>query len=115
EAEHRHEMFDGLEAFSRPSGDALRRRVGGDEVRVFGLEMLELVQQRVELLVCDFRIVVDVIALFVMTDRITKLLQAGDRIGFGHRSVIARLKPSRYVPNADCRSATASAERQRVL
>ena len=45
EAEHRHEVLDGREPFDRPAGDALRRRIGGDEVGMLGLEPLELVQQ----------------------------------------------------------------------
>src|SRR5437588_186061 len=48
-------MLDGREAFGRPPGHALRRRVGGDEVRMLRLEPLELVEQMVELLVRDLR------------------------------------------------------------
>jgi hypothetical protein len=41
EAEHRHQMVDRGESFDRPAGHALRRRIGGDQIRVFGLELLE--------------------------------------------------------------------------
>ena len=75
EAEHRHEVLDRLESFDRPAGDALRRRIGGDEVGMLCLEAFELVQQRVELLVGDLGSVVDVVALFVMADRITQLVE----------------------------------------
>ena len=40
------------------------------------LERLELVQQRVELVVGDLGIVVDVVALFVMPDRVAELRDA---------------------------------------
>ena len=39
-------------------------------------EPLELVQQPVELFVGDLRVVVDVVALFVMADRVTQLAEA---------------------------------------
>ena len=76
EAEHRREVLDGREAVDRPPGDALRRRIGRDEIGMLGLELLELVQQPIELLVGDLRIVVDVVALFVMADRVAKLADA---------------------------------------
>ena len=40
------------------------------------LETLELVQQPIELLVGNLRVVVDVVALFVMPDGVTKLPDA---------------------------------------
>ena len=69
-------MLDRLEAFDGPAGDALGRRIGRDEVRVFLLQPLELVEQAIERLVGDLRGVVDVVALFVMADRVTKLADA---------------------------------------
>ena len=47
---------------------------------MIGLEALELVEQRVELLVRDFRGVADVIALLVMPDGVAELSQAFFRI-----------------------------------
>ena len=76
EAEHRHEVLDRREALDRPPADALRRRIGGDEIRMLRLEPLELVQQPIELLVGDLGIVVDVVALFVMPDGIAQLARA---------------------------------------
>ena len=73
EAEHRLQVLDGREPFDRAAGDALRRRVGRDEIRMLRLERLELVQQRVERLVGDLRIVVDVVALFVVADLVAEL------------------------------------------
>ena len=68
-------MLDGREPFDRPAGDALRRRIGGDEVRMLGLEALELVQQPIELFVGDLGIVVDVVALFVVADGVAELVE----------------------------------------
>ena len=76
EAEHRRQVLDGREAFDRPSRDALRRRIGRDEIRMLGLEPLELVQQAVELLVGNLGVVVDVVALFVVADGVAELFQA---------------------------------------
>ena len=90
EAEHRREVLDGLEALDRTAGHALRRRIGGDEIGMLGLEPLELVQQPIELLVGDLRVVVDVVALFVMPDRVTQLADAlFGRLSCG-RSTVAR-------------------------
>ena len=46
ETEHRADVLDGGETLGRRAGDALGRRVRGDEVGVLGLEPLELVQER---------------------------------------------------------------------
>ena len=43
---------------------------------MLGLELLELVQQRVELGVGDLGVGVDVVALFVMADRVAKLARS---------------------------------------
>ena len=43
---------------------------------MLGFERFELLQQRVELGVGDLGIVVDVVALFVVTDRVTQLAEA---------------------------------------
>ena len=80
EAEHRREVLDRLESFDRPAGDALGRRVGRDEIGMLRLEPLELVQQPIELLVGDLRVVVDVVALFVVADVVAKLSDAGEGI-----------------------------------
>ena len=69
-------MLDRDEAFGGTSADALGRRIGGDQIGVIGLELFELVEQAVVFLVGNLGIVVDVVTLFVMTDRVTKLLDA---------------------------------------
>ena len=87
-------MLDGGEAFDRTAGDALRRRIRRDEIRMLGLEPLELVQQPIELLVGDLRIVVNVVALFVMADllRGARLMRASGSIGaIGSRRIDCRL------------------------
>ena len=43
---------------------------------MLGLERLELVQQAIELLVGDLGVVVDVVALFVVADRVAQLADA---------------------------------------
>jgi hypothetical protein len=75
EAEHRNEMFNRREALNRPAGHALRRRIGGDEIRVLGLERFELVQQAIELFVGDLGRVMDVIPLLVVPDEIAQFLR----------------------------------------
>ena len=65
-------MLDGREALRRAAGDALGRRIGGDEIGMLGLERLELVQKPIEFFVGDLRIVVDVVALFVVADESAK-------------------------------------------
>ena len=69
-------MLDRLEALDRTPGDALSRRVRRDEVGVLRLDPLELVQQPIELLVGNLRLVVNVVALFVMPDGVTQLFDA---------------------------------------
>ena len=49
QAEHRLGMPHRGKAFGRASADALRRRIGCDEIRVIALELLELPQELVEL------------------------------------------------------------------
>ena len=76
EAEHRHEMLDGVEPFDRTSGNALCRRIGRDEIGVFGFERFELVEQAVELLVRDLGRAADVVTLLVVTDAVAQFFDA---------------------------------------
>ena len=90
EAQHRHEVLGRGEAVDRPAGDALCRRIRRDEIGVIALERLELVDQRVERVVGDFRVVVDVVALFVVTNLAAELVDAGQGsmgvdVGLGSR------------------------------
>ena len=55
EREHRLAVADLLEVLDRRGADALRGRVGGDELGVLGLELAQLVEQRVVVVVVDAR------------------------------------------------------------
>ena len=61
------EPGDGLVA------DALRRRVGRDQLGVLGLERLQLAEQRVVDVVADLRVVEDVVAVVVVRDLLAQL------------------------------------------
>jgi hypothetical protein len=61
-------------------GDPLRRRIGRDEIRMLRFELFELVKEPIEMLVRDFRRVVDVVQLFVAADVFAELVDAGERI-----------------------------------
>ena len=56
EAQHRLGVCDRGEAFGGPAAHALSRRIDGDQVGVIALEVLQLVEQRVELGIGDFRV-----------------------------------------------------------
>ena len=72
-------MLDGREALDGTAGDALGRRIGRDEIGMLASSALELVQQRVELVVGDLGLVVDVVALFVVADLVAELaMRAAD-------------------------------------
>ena len=59
---------------SRGRADALRRRVGRDELGVRLLERLQLVEERVVGGVLDLRVVEDVVAVVVVPDEAAELL-----------------------------------------
>ena len=56
------------ETFARLAAHALRGRVGGDQFRMLGFELLQLVHQLVEFGVGDLGIVEHVVAVFVVAD-----------------------------------------------
>jgi hypothetical protein len=72
QAEHGRAMLDGLEPLDRTSRDALGRGIRRDEIGVLRLEALQFVEQAIEGRVIDLGIVVDVVALLVMANRLTK-------------------------------------------
>ena len=90
EAEHRLKVLGGLEAFDRATADALRRRVRRHQIRVLRLQRLELLHQRIEGFVGDFRIVLDVVAVFVTTDLVAELGDACDRVHRARAAPAAR-------------------------
>ena len=69
-------MADGLEALGGSSADPLGGRIGILQLRMRVFERFELVHQRVELGVGDLRVVVNVVALFVMANEGTELVDA---------------------------------------
>jgi hypothetical protein len=73
-------VLDRGKPLGRPPRDPLRRRIGRDEIRMFSLELFELVKQPIELLVRDFRRVVNVVELFVAANGLAELVDAGERI-----------------------------------
>ena len=83
EAEHRRHVAHRVEALGGPAADALRRRRRVDELGVLVLDRAQLAHERVEFGVADLGIVVNVIALFVMSDARP---QVGDALGGAHRS-----------------------------
>ena len=51
---------------------ALRRRIRSNQVRVLSFELLELLHKQIEVGIADLGIVENVIAVFVMSNLITK-------------------------------------------
>src|ERR1041385_3773529 len=66
-------------AFAWLASDALSRRVRRDQLRLLGLELLQLIHQPVEFRVADLRIVEHVIAVLVMANLVAKRFNAGCR------------------------------------
>ena len=78
EAEQRHRVAHLLEAARGFGADALRGRVGRDEVRVLCFQSEQLVQQCVELGVADLRLVLHVVQVVVPVDLAPEILKALD-------------------------------------
>ena len=68
EAAHGGFVGDGLESFAGRAANALGGRIRSDELGIFFFELLELIEQLVEGRVGNFRIVHDVIQIFVMAN-----------------------------------------------
>ena len=79
EREHRLEVRHLLELVERLAADPLRRRVRRAQLLVVGLEVAQLVQQRVVLRIRDLRVVEDVVAVAVVLELSPQLL--GSRRG----------------------------------
>ena len=73
ERAHRLQVVDLREPAGRGAADALRRRVGGDQLRVVGFERAELVVEHVVRAVRDLRIVEHVVAVVVVLDEPSEL------------------------------------------
>ena len=86
ERQHGRGVADFPESFARLAADALRGRVGSDQLRMLGLEILQLLHQLVEFEVADLRLVEDVIEMFVMANRVAQRFDLGGSIFNGrHR------------------------------
>ena len=73
------------ERVERRAADALRRRVGRDQLRMLLLERLELAVERVVLGVVDLRPVEDVVEIRVPVDDLAQSGRPGGRLSLAHR------------------------------
>jgi hypothetical protein len=89
ERQHRCRVAHRREALGRRHADALRRRVGIDELGLLGLEAHELAQERVVLLVADRRRVEDVVLVVRLLDRRPQLSGAAREVPGGHGGTLA--------------------------
>ena len=89
EGEHRLRVHDRLESLGGLAADAARRRVGGRELRVRGLERLELAHQPIELGVGDLGLVVDVVEPLVAAE-----ISSRERLDAAPRGFQIRKTPS---------------------
>jgi hypothetical protein len=87
--QHRDLVADLRQRGDRLAADALRRRVGREELGVGCLDRAQLVEQRVVLVVADLRIVEDVVAVAVVVQLVAQLRGARLRVGRGHSTSLA--------------------------
>ncbi len=82
------------DAFPRLSSYTLSRRVWGDEVGMFRLQLFELLDQLVEIEIADFWSVEDKIPVFVMADLLPQSLDPGcdvfTRAGHGQEIIFVK-------------------------
>ena len=71
--QHRDAVPDGAELVDRRPADPLGRAVGGDQLGVFGLDLLQFFEEPVELPVGDFRNGVHVVLVVVVVDLLPEL------------------------------------------
>ena len=76
--------------------EPLRGRVRCHQLGMLGLDGLQLTEQRVELDVCDLRIIEDVVAVVVVAERLSQLSGAGGVVS--HRCGRCRRSPRRRAP-----------------
>jgi hypothetical protein len=69
-------VFDRVESFHRPPADALRGRVGRDQIGVRRFQRPEVAEERVEFRVADLGPIVNVVLLFVVANQITEFANA---------------------------------------
>ncbi len=71
-------------SFTRLSANALRRRIGRDQFRMLRLDPLKLVHQLVEFGVRKFRIIENVVEVFVMPNLLAQGVDLFLDSGTGH-------------------------------
>jgi len=96
EREHRRPVRDGGEQVGRRSPDALRGRVGGDQLGVGILQRAQLADELVVLGVGDLGIVEHVVAVRVEVDQLAQLLDAD--LGLGARALVDGAHPAISTP-----------------
>src|SRR5262249_32036456 len=67
-------MLDRAKAENGLAADALRRAVRGDQLGMFGLELLQFIEQAIELAVGDLRLGFDVIQVVVVVEKPAQLV-----------------------------------------
>ena len=72
--QHGHAMADGDESLDRLAADALRGAVRRDQLRMLGLDLLQLLEQAVELAVGNLRFGLDVVFLVVVIDELPEFI-----------------------------------------
>ena len=97
QAEHRYFMLDLGERRQRRTADPLRRRITRDQIRMLGLQGLELVEQPVVLGVRDARLVEDVVTVVVLIQFSAQFEDTG--VGGGHGCSLIKQKSSRSCSN----------------
>src|SRR5439155_3897034 len=90
EREHGARVLDRREAIRRWRADPLRRRIGGDQLRMLRLELLELAHQRVVRLVGDRRRIEDVVLVVRLLDPLAQLHIALFSGRCGHAGILAQ-------------------------
>ena len=116
EREHGARVLDRREAIRRRRADPLRRRIGGDQLRMLRLELLELAHQRVVRLVGDRRRIEDVVLVVRLLDPLAQLHSALFSGRCGHAAILAqspvlasqRWPPPLRSPRSTCSSSPRS-------
>ncbi len=81
--EHRHRVAHRSQAFEHRADDALRRRIGADELGVRRLDRLQLLEQRVVVGVGDLGLIEHVVRVRVMREQVAQLGRARGGIACG--------------------------------
>jgi len=80
QAEHHGTVPDLNETLTRLASHSLARRIGGDQSRVLRFERLQLAHEGIVLRIGDFRLVENIVQVFVVPQHISKLVDFPGRI-----------------------------------